>query len=473
MTQAIDTFGAARAPRPGAWRRELVATLALAWPLILTNLAQTALGATDVLMLSWLSPEALAAGALGANLFYVCFIGGVGLLSGVSAMIAAERGRRRHAVREVRRTARAGLWSAVALALPLWIVLWNTREVLLLLGQDPDLAREAGHYMRAMMWGLLPILLYASLRSTVAALERPILALIVGIGAVALNALLNWALIFGNFGAPALGLVGAGIASALTSTAMCLAIGALAMADRRVRRYRLFGRFWRSDWPRFVQLWRLGLPIAAIILFEVTIFSAALLLMGLISQEALAAHTIAIQIASLSFMVPLGIGMAATVRVGLGYGADDREAVARAGWIAFGLGTGFMAAMALVMVAIPEVLVGLFLDLADPAIAPVVSLAVTYLLLAALFQVVDGAQAVGAGMLRGLQDTRVPMLLAGLGYWVIGLPLAAILAFPLGLEGVGVWLGLAAGLAIVAALLLHRWLSRERLGLVRARPPTR
>jgi MATE family multidrug resistance protein len=241
--------------------------------------------------------------------------------------------------------------------------------------------------------------------------------------------------------------------------------------DRKFRRFHIFGRFWRADWPRFRQLWRLGLPIAATLVFEVTIFNAAVFLMGLISADAIAAHSIAIQIASVAFMVPLGFGQASTVRVGRAYGARDEAGITRAGWTAYALGVGFMALTASLMLFAPRLLIGGFLDLSEPENANVVRLAVTFLAFAALFQLVDGAQVVGAGMLRGLHDTRVPMIFAAIGYWGIGFPLGAVLAFPLGMEGVGIWIGLATGLAVVAVLMTVRWARRERLGLTRPTPP--
>jgi MATE family multidrug resistance protein len=243
------------------------------------------------------------------------------------------------------------------------------------------------------------------------------------------------------------------------------------LLDRKFRRHRLFGRFWRADWPRFRQLWRLGLPIAVTLVFEVTIFNAAVFLMGLISAEAIAAHSIAIQIASVAFMVPLGFGQATTVRVGRAYGARDGAAMARAGWAAYGLGVGFMVLTASLMLFAPRLLIAGVLDISDPRNALVVQLAVTFLAFAALFQLADGAQVVGAGMLRGLHDTRVPMFFAGLGYWGIGFPFGVILAFPLDLEGAGIWIGLATGLAVVAVLMTARWIMRERLGLTRPVPP--
>jgi MATE family multidrug resistance protein len=236
--------------------------------------------------------------------------------------------------------------------------------------------------------------------------------------------------------------------------------------DRTLRRYHLFGRFWRADWARYRALWRIGVPIGLTLAFEVTIFNAAALLMGRFGASELAAHAIALQIASFTFMVPLGVSQAVTVRVGLAYGAGDPHGVTRAGWMAFALGVGFMAGTALLMVVAPRTLVGFFLDTADPANAPVVGFALSFLMLAALFQLADGAQAVGAGMLRGLQDTRVPMIYAAIGYWGIGLPVGVALGFGTGLRGVGIWIGLALGLAVVAGLMLWRWTRRGRLGLM-------
>jgi MATE family multidrug resistance protein len=458
-------------PPDRLWRSEIRATLALAWPLILTNLVQMALQTTDVIMMGWLGPDALAAGALATNLYIACMISGIGLMSAVAPLAASALGARRHAVRDVRRTVRQGLWSCVAISLPLWVVLWQTEPILLALGQEPGLSADAAVYMRTMQWALLPFLAYLVLRFFLAALERPGWGLAVGGLGFVVNGVAAWCLIFGKLGFPALGLAGAGIATTFSSWVMFVALAIVVVTGRRFRRYHLFGRFWRPDWPRFRKLWRIGLPIAATLAFEVTIFNAAVFLMGLIGPVALAAHTIAIQIASMTFMVPLGFGQAATVRVGRAFGAGDRGGMERAGWISFVLGVGFMSLMACLMLFAPHLLIGVFLDLSRPENSTVVATAVSFLAFAALFQVFDGAQAVGAGMLRGLHDTRVPMLIAALGYWVIGLPLGVVLAFPLGLGGNGIWIGLAAGLAVVAVLMTVRWTMRERLHLVGAPIP--
>ena len=449
-----------------AWTAEARATITLAWPLILTNVAQTAMTTTDVLLLGRLGSEALAAGALGANLYFATMMFGLGLTTATAPMIARELGRKGHSVRDVRRTVRQGLWAAVVIVVPIWIVLWHAEAILLAMGQRSDLASQAGHYMHALQWSILPFFFYLVLRSFISALQRPRWGLAIGVGGVVVNALAAWGLIFGHFGLPRLGLFGAGIATTLADTLMFVVLAIVIYADRKFRRYHLLGRFWRADWSRFVELWRLGMPIAATLVFEVAVFNASTFLMGLIGEASIAAHSIALQIASLSFMVPLGLSQAATVRVGLAFGAQDADGIRRAGWTALTMGTAFMAMAALVMVTLPRTLISAFLDLDVPANAPVVDLAVSFLALAALFQLADGGQAVAAGMLRGLHDTRMPMIYAALGYWGIGLVVGVILAFVAKLNGIGIWIGLAAGLVTVAILLLTRWLRRERLGLL-------
>lgn len=458
----------ARAPETvtASWLGEARATLALAMPLILTNLAQALIHATDLVLLGWLGARSLAAGALGVNLFTACLIFGTGLVTAASPMIARELGARRHSVRDVRRTVRQAMWAAVAIAIPCWLLLWNSEAILLAFGQDPGLAADAQGFVRALQWGLLPFLFYLVLRSFIAALEKPAWSLVISGISILFNGLINYALIFGKFGLPALGLTGAGLGSAITNLLMFGGLALVVTLHPRFRRYRLFGRFWRADWPRFASVWKLGLPIAITLALEITVFNAAVFLMGLLGTPSLAAHAIAIQIAALSFMIPLGLAQAVTVRVGLAYGRRDARGIHLAGWTSFILGVGFMAVMALVLITIPTALVGLFLELDDPANAPVIALAVSFLSIAALFQIVDGAQAVGAGMLRGLHDTTVPMIYAAVGYWVIGLSVGVGLAFGLGWGGVGIWLGLATGLAVVSVLMMTRWYRRARIGLV-------
>jgi MATE family multidrug resistance protein len=286
------------------------------------------------------------------------------------------------------------------------------------------------------------------------------------IAGIAVNAVLSWSLIFGHFGLPAFGLRGGGIGSTLTWIAMCGALIAVIATERRFRRFHLFGRWWRFDGERTMAMVRLGWPIGVTMALEMGVFALAAYFMGWLGAPAVAAHAIALQLAALTFMVPLGLGLAASVRVGLALGRGDEPGIARAGWTAWVMGVAFMGVMALGMWIFPRPLVTLFL--ADvPANAVVIALAISFLKVAAAFQLVDGAQVIGAGMLRGLHDTRWPLIFALVGYWGVGLGIGAWLAFGADWEGVGIWIGLASGLAAVALLMLARWLLRDRLGLTR------
>jgi MATE family multidrug resistance protein len=454
-----------RAAAGGAWLAEIRATVALAWPIALTNLSQMAMGITDAAMLGNYDAVALAASAIGLALYWSVAIAGLGLAFGTAPLMAQALGRRRHAVRDVRRSARMGLWATAGFALPASLVLWQAEAILLALGQEPRIAALGGVYVRTLLPGLLPFWWFMVLRSFVSALERPKPALVATVIAIPLNGLLDWLFIFGRFGLPELGIVGAGLASAASMTAMMALLLGVCVTDRQFRRYALLGRLWRLDRVRMAELLRVSLPIVGALLFEVMVFNAAVLLVGWIDAVSVAAHAIAIQCASLTFMVPMGISQAATVRVGLAAGARDRDGVGRAGWTALALGGSFMGAMALVFVSIPRPIVALFLDPALPAAGEVAALGSRLLMVAGLFQVVDGVQVIGAGALRGLKDTRVPMLFAGLGYWVLGLPFGAALAFGAGLGAIGIWFGLAFGLAVVAVLLVLRWSRREGLGI--------
>ncbi|MCA1748315.1 MAG: MATE family efflux transporter [Parasphingopyxis sp.] len=463
-------------PRPDASagrtavRAEIRATIALAWPLILGNFAQTAINTTDVLILGRYDVGALAGGALAVNLYFAFGIFAMGLVTAASPMIAAERGRMAHSVRDVRRTVRQALWASAAICLPCWAILWNAEALLLLLEQDPRLASDAARFIRIAMWGLFPFLVYYVLRYYVTALEKPLWGLYVTAAGVAFNALACWALVFGTFGLPELGLEGAGLAHLLASCFLAGGMTLVVTGVPRFRRYRLFGRWWQADWPRFFEIQRIGLPIAATFALEVTVFNAAVFLMGLIDRASLAAHAIAIQIAAFAFMVPLGLSQAATVRVGLWHGRRDAAGIALAGQVAFLLGVGAAFCLSTIMVLWPEQLIGLFVVPDSAENARVYSLAVSFLFVAAVFQLADGAQAVGAGALRGIQDTRWPMIFAGFGYWVIGFGIAVWFGFGLEMEGLGIWIGLAAGLGAVALLMVARWLLRGRLGLTAYHP---
>ena len=443
--------------------REAGATFALAWPLILANLAVTVMTTTDYVMLGRLSPHALAAGALGFNLYQPTFLLGLGVVAAASPIAAAKIGAR-EPVDNIRGAAHQALLSALVIAVPTWAFLSQTTAILTAIGEPPDLAEDAGRYMWAFQWGLAPNLMFSASRGVFAAFERPRPPLVAGLVAVVFNALANYALIFGKFGLPALGVVGSGLATTLSQTLMFALLVLFSLIDPRLRRLRLFALPWRPAPAELAALWRLGLPIGLMIATEVGVFAAATLAMGLIGPATLEAHTAALQIAALAFMVPLGLGQAASVRVGRGYGARDRNAIAIAGIAAFGLTVAFAVFSATVMVAAPRPLISLFLDVGAPENAAAVGIAVAMLRIAAIFQIFDGSQATLANMLRGLHDSRLPLFIALVGYWGIGAPVGVALGFATPLGGVGVWIGLATSLAVVAILLGARWLGKARRG---------
>ena len=454
------------ASQQGLWKRELQATLTLAWPLILTQVTQFAIYSTDVLMLGRLGPDPLAASALAVNLLFMFNFTGMGLVTASAPLIAAALGEKSHAVRDVRRSFRSAIHAALIFVVPVWLLIWHSEAILLLFGQDPHLSHEAARFLRVLQWSLLPNLLIIIFRTLLTAFGRPGATFAVTLAGLAVNALLNWMLIFGHLGAPALGLVGSAIASVVTTVVMACALAVFIGVHPRIRRFRLFGRIHRIDRARLRAIFRIGTPIAVTLAFEVTVFSAAIYLMGWIDTASVAAHAIALQIASIAFMVPLGLSQATVIRVGLAYGARDRGAIARAGWSSLAIAVGFMGISALAMWLFPRQLAGLFLDIRDPGAAHVLDLAARFLVVAALFQLFDGAQVIGSAMLRGLQDTRVPMIFAAFGYWVAGLGSGYLLAFHAGLQGLGIWIGFALGLGVVSVLMIWRWLLRERIGLV-------
>jgi MATE family multidrug resistance protein len=448
------------------WRAELGATLLLAAPLVLANLLQMAVYAVDVIFVARLGERALAAASLATSLFGLLVWSLSGLTGAVAPLIAAQLGRGRHAVREVRRSVRMGLWLTVLAGLAGMVVCAFGEAILLAAGQDPGISALAGRFLALLMWSLVPQIACNVLRIFVAALGRPIFATAITALAIVINAIGNYAFVFGNLGAPAMGLDGSALSTIITSFATLLIYLAAIRADRRLRRYHLLGRWWRPEWARFKDLVRIGAPIALIVAAEGGLFGGAAFLMGLIGEAELAGHTIALQVAAFAFQVPFGLAQAATIRVGLHFGAGNRAGIARAGWTALALAVAFCALPATVMIVAPTLLLSAYVDVAAPGNAAMVGFAAQFLLVAAAFQLFDGTQAVAAGVLRGLQDTRMPMVLALLGYWLIGFTTAATLGFASDLRGVGIWIGLAVGLVAVSAMLLLRWLNREKLRLV-------
>lgn len=448
-----------------SWGQELRATLGLAVPLAATNLLQMLIHAVDVIFIARLGDQPLAASSLAIAIFGLTVWAMTGLVGACAPLIAAERGRRLHSVRDIRRTVRMGMWVAVGFGLVGMAICFGGEAILLASGQDAQIAAMAGDFLALLAWAMIPMVMAGVFRIFVAALGKPGYATAITLLALGTNALGNWALVFGHLGLPALGLMGSALSSVITAQAMLVAYVVVITRDRTLRRYRIFGRWWRPEWARLKQIMVIGTPIALTVLAEAGLFSGAALLMGRIGETELAAHTLALNLAALAFQIPFGTAQAATIRVGYHHGAGDRIAAGRAGWVALAIGTGFMTTTALAMLLMPTALLRIYTDPDEHANAALIGFALQYLMWAAIFQLADGVQAVAAGALRGLQDTRVPMWIAIFSYWVPGFGMAIWLGFFTPLEGTGVWIGLATGLFFAAALLLWRWSQRDALGL--------
>ena len=439
---------------------ELTETLKLAVPIAATQLGQIAMMTTDLALIGRLGDEAVAAAALAHTVFFVTFTFGMGLVSAVAPLAAQAFGARNP--RLVRRALRVGLWAALLISLPMMALPLVGERILLLLGQAPSTAHLAQKYLLGLAWGGTPGLCFLAIRGFMGAVNRPEPGLWITLAAIPANALLVWLLIHGAWGLPRLELFGAGLATTIVSFGMFLASLWFAASRRPFKKYRVMGRIWRIDRALMRQLIVIGAPISIAFLLEYGLFGAAGLLMGLISITALAAHQIALQIAAILFMVPFGIGMAATVRVGHAVGRNDAPAVRRAGFVATLLGIGFMSVMTLAVILGRYAIARFFFgDAADNAGA-VIELTANLLLVGATFFIADGIQTVAAGALRGLNDTRVPLLFAAISYWLVGFPAACGLGFQTGLGAIGVWIGLSCGTAVYAALLVLRFQTLAR-----------
>ena len=439
---------------------ELTETLKLAVPIALTQLGQIAMMTTDLALIGRLGDEAVAAAALAHTVFFVTFTFGMGLVSAVAPLAAQAFGARNP--RLVRRALRVGLWAALLISLPMMALPLFGERILLLLGQAPATAHLAQKYLLGLAWGGTPGLCFLAIRGFMGAVNRPEPGLWITLAAIPANALLVWLLIHGAWGLPRLELFGAGLGTAIVSFGMFLA-GLWFAANRRpFKKYHVLGRIWRMDWALMRQLIVIGAPISIAFLLEYGLFGAAGLLMGLISTTALAAHQIALQIAAILFMVPFGIGMAATVRVGHAVGRNDAPAVRRAGFVATLLGIVFMSVMTLAVILGRYAIARFFFGDAADSAGAVIELTANLLLVGATFFIADGIQTVAAGALRGLNDTRVPLLFAGISYWLIGFPAACGLGFQTGFGAIGVWIGLSCGTAVYAALLVLRFQALAR-----------
>lgn len=441
----------------------LRALLVLGLPLVGGHVAQFAISLTDAVMMGWYSVEALAAVTLAGTCFFVLFIFGSGFAQAVMPLVASQFAEGDDV--KIRRTTRMGLWMSFFYA---WIALpvfWWSEPILLSLGQTADVAADAQTYLRIAGWGIVPALGVMVMKSYLAALERTQVVLWVTLSAAVLNGLLNYALIFGNWGAPELGLRGSAIASLSVQIFSLLVI--IGYALRALPHHALLNRLWRPDWDAFFLVGRMGVPIGFTMLAEVGLFAAATLMMGWLGTIPLAAHGVALNLASATFMIHLGLANAATVRAGNAMGRRDVDHLARGARVVIVLSMVIALLTIAVFVLFPNPLISLFLDPLEPNRTQIMAVGAGLLFMAGVFQLVDAAQVMALGLLRGLHDTRHPMIYAAFSYWVIGVPCSYLLGFTFGFGGVGIWAGLAIGLGFAAVLMMVRFW-RRGAGMVMA-----
>ncbi len=430
--------------------------LRLAIPVVFAELGWTAMATVDTLMVGRLSAEAIGAVSLGSGIFLGVTIFGMGMLLGLDTLISQAFGAGR--LRDCHRSLIHGIYAALILTLPLTGILVVVIRALPGFGINPAVLELTVPYLKPVMWSLLPLLLYAATRRFLQATGHETAVMAVLVVANVVNALTNWGLVFGKWGLPALGVVGAGWATFSSRTFMAVVLlGAIVWFEKK-EGHGLFETSFRFEWSRFRDLFALGLPAALHITLEMGLFSVATALASRLDAASLAAHQIALSVAATTFMVPLGVSSAGAIRVGLAMGAGDRDGVRHGGWLAIVLGVGFMALAALTLFVFPGPIINLFTGDAN-----VLAVGVSLLYVAGFFQLFDGLQVVTAGILRGLGDTRTPMVAGLVGYWILGLPAGYWLCFGLGWGVSGLWVGMLVGLTTVGVVLLAVWMRRLSL----------
>ncbi len=442
------------------YRAEFFSLLKLAVPLVLAHLAQNTLSFIDTLMAGKINNDAIAGIALGSTTWYLLIFILSGVLLGLNPIVSQAHGSGDN--QKIALALRQAFLLCVVMMVPAMMLFWHSDTLFRWLDQPPDIAAQSGAYLRAISWGLFPAFGYMALRATLEGLSdtRPIL--MTSVVCVGLNVLANYALMFGKFGFPRLELVGAGYASALVMT-----FSFLILLVYFIRTYpelvrcpgkKLF------DPGTMAEVLRIGIPIGLTIGFEISMFSAAAFAMGNFGVDELAAHHVVLQTASVTFMVPLGIAIALSVRVGLAVGAGDMARARVAGYVGIASAGAAMCVSAVAFLLLPAVIISFYLEYDAPENTSVVQWALMFFTVAAMFQIFDGLQVAASNALRGLKDTRAAMLLTLLAYWGCGATSGWLLAFPMGFGPMGLWYGLTIGLGTAALFLIlrYRWFFHHR-----------
>jgi len=468
MTDVILDSEITEAPRkaemPNNWPGEVKALLWLGIPMALTQLAQFFIYTIDVIMIGRLGPEELAAASLGGVIFFLMFMIGFGPVMAVTPLVSQALGADQDDVRDARVSFRMVIWMIAAMFPFAVMLVLQAEPIAIAFGQDPELSKEAGKYVFALVFGWPFAMAVMTLRNFLAALGKTRVPLFLVIATTLINAGLNALLIFGYWGFPRLELVGAGIASSLSYFLCFLMFAAYASLDKDAKKFQLFGNFFRFHWERFKEVFILAWPISITTIFEGTLFNVCIFLMGIIGIMEVAAYQVALNMAALAFMLPWGLSMAGSVRIGLAVGAENKAAVKRVGLITIAVSIIGIMLFAVPIALFPEAIAGLYLQIEDPKNAEVIALVVLFLPIAAAFMFFDAIQVAANQLLRGLKDVNVPMVLAGVSFWGIGFPTAAYLGLKTEVGAVGIWYGLLASLIAASVLLGGRfwWLVWRR-----------
>ncbi|MBD2598493.1 MATE family efflux transporter [Nostoc spongiaeforme FACHB-130] len=439
---------------------EVKQCLLLAVPLAAAQLAQSATGFVDTVMMGWLGSQTIASGGLGAAIFIFCLMITTGIITAISPLVAEAYGAGKP--EQVGQIVRQGLRISLLLGIPITVLLWYGSNLLVLLGQDVNAAALAQTYLRAIAWGFIPALGFAVFKSFLSALSQPQLVMVTVVLGTLLNITANYVLMFGKFGLPALGLAGIGWASTLSLWSMFITLAIYIFSQRRFAVYKIFHfssitHFSQQNRRIVWEIFQIGLPIGGLVAVEAGLFTVVTFIIGQLGTTALAAHQIALQTASMSFQMVLGVSFATTVRVGQLAGEKDLRGVRLAGYVGIALGALSMAIAALIFWLVPKLIVSLYLDTNNPNNQDVVNLAIKLLAVAAIFQIVDGIQVTASGALRGLKDTRIPLLIGIFAYWCVGLFMGYALGIWFDYGTIGLWWGLAIGLASAAIVLSWRF----------------
>jgi MATE family multidrug resistance protein len=439
-------------------RREFRPMLRLAAPLAVAELGWMFMGIVDTVMAGPLGPAAVGTGSLGSMVFFPTATAGTGMLFGMDTLVAQAFGANDR--EDTRRTLVNGVWLGTALAPLLAVILWATIPAMRAAGVNPRVMTMLGPFIGNLIWGVWPLLMYAALRRYLQAMNivKPVTFALVSANLV--NAGGNWVLMYGHWGAPALGVAGSALSTTLSRAYMAGVLAVVVIWNEHRSGNLLFHISWRPDVARIRRLIQLGLPAAGQILFEGAVFAVVTVMVARLDEASLAAHGIAVNVISTTYMVPLGISSAAAVRVGQAYGRRDIHGAAVAGWTALLLSSLFMGAAGVLLAVAPQFIVRLYIGN-----AAVIGVGALLLRIAAVFELFDGFQVVTGGALRGLGDTRTPMLVHLAGYWAVGMPVAYTLCFPLGWGAPGIWVGLSAALVLIGAALVMFWRRAIRIAM--------